>query len=81
MAAFNIANMPALPDMPANNAVNAEAITVSYSYGAYSVIEAITTGSQIFELSFGGLNEMNSNSPVILDIYRLKLSAAKSFKR
>ncbi len=57
---------------------DAEAITVSYSYGAYSVIEAITTGSQIFELSFGGLNEMNSNSPVILDIYRLKMSAAKS---
>lgn len=55
-----------------------DAIKVSYTSSAYSAIEALTTGSQVFELSFGGLNEANSNTPVILDIYKLKLSAAKS---
>lgn len=53
-------------------------ILVNYSYGAYSIVQALTAGSKVFELSFGGLNEANSNSPVILDIYRLKISAASA---
>ena len=53
-------------------------ISVAYSYGAYSAIEALTAGSGIYELSFGGLNEANSNSPVILDIWRLQISAASN---
>lgn len=53
-------------------------IKVSYSYAAYSAVEALTAGGQIYELSFGGLNEANSNSPVILDIYRLRISAASA---
>jgi hypothetical protein len=53
-------------------------IKVSYSYGAYSAVEALTAGGQIYELSFGGLNEANNNSPVVLDIFRLKISAASA---
>lgn len=51
-------------------------ILISYTYGAYDVVQALTAGSQTYELSFGGLNEANSNSPVVLDIYRLQVSAA-----
>lgn len=53
-------------------------VTVTYSYAAYSAVEALTAGSGIFELTFGGLNEANSNSPVILDIWRLQISAASN---
>lgn len=53
-------------------------ISVAYSYGAYSVIEALTAGGEIYELSFGGLNEANNNSPVVLDVFRLKISAASA---
>lgn len=51
-------------------------IEISYTHGAYDVVQALTAGSQTYELSFGGLNEANSNSPVVLDIFRLQVSAA-----
>lgn len=51
-------------------------VQVSYTHGAYDVVEALTAGSRIFSLSFGGLNEANNASPVILDIYRMQVSAA-----
>ena len=57
---------------------DATAILVNYTYHDYDVIEALTTGSGIYELTFGGLNEANSNSPVILDIWRLQVSAASN---
>lgn len=53
-------------------------ILVAYTHGAYDVVEALTAGSQVYEMSFGGLNEANSNSPVVLDIYRLQIGAASS---
>lgn len=53
-------------------------INVAYSYGAYSAVQALTDGSLIYELSFGGLNEADNNSPVVLDIFRLKISAASA---
>ncbi len=53
-------------------------VKVSYSYAAYSAVEALTSGALIYELAFGGLNEADNNSPVVLDIYRLKVSAAKN---
>lgn len=58
--------------------LDGDGISLAYSYAAYSVVEALTTGSLIYELSFGGLNEADNNSPVILDIYKLKISAAKA---
>jgi len=53
-------------------------ILISYTYAGYDVVEALTSGSGIYELSFGGLNEANSNSPVIVDIWRLQISATAS---
>jgi hypothetical protein len=40
------------------------------------VVQALTTGSKTYEMTFGGLNEANSNSPVVLNIYRLQIGAA-----
>lgn len=53
-------------------------LSIAYTHGAYSAVEALTGSSVIYEMSFGGLNEANSNSPVVLDIYKLKISAAKA---
>lgn len=53
-------------------------IKVTYTYAGYDVVEALTSGSAVYELSFGGLNEAHSNSPVVLDIWRLQLSAASA---
>lgn len=53
-------------------------VLIDYTYGAYDVVQALTSGSPTMELSFGGINEANSNSPVVLDIFRLKVSAASN---
>jgi hypothetical protein len=53
-------------------------LSIAYTYGNYSAVEALTSGSVIYEMAFGGLNEANSNSPVVVDLYRLKVSAAKA---
>lgn len=53
-------------------------ILINYTYGAYDVVQALTEGAKVFELSFGGLNEANSNSPVVLDIFRLQVSATSN---
>jgi hypothetical protein len=57
---------------------DADPLLIDYTYGAYAVVEALTSGAVTYELSFGGLNEADNNSPVVLDIYRLKVSAAKA---
>ena len=43
---------------------------VSYTYGAYAAIEALTTKAVELELTFGGMNEADSGKPVIVDIFR-----------
>lgn len=58
--------------------VDGDPISIAYTYAAYSAVEALTSGSVIYEMTFGGLNEANSNSPVVVDLYRLKISAAKA---
>jgi energy-converting hydrogenase Eha subunit B len=53
-------------------------LKVDYAYGAYGRVEAMTSTAVIMELHFEGLNEANSGSPVIVDIYRAQLSPAKA---
>jgi hypothetical protein len=53
-------------------------ISVAYSYGAHQIVQALTSGSGIYELTFDGVNEADSNSPSILDIYRLQIGATAS---
>lgn len=43
---------------------------VSYTYGAYAAIEALTTKAVELELIFGGMNEAESGKPVVVEIFR-----------
>lgn len=54
-----------------------DAITVDYTYGAYAVIEAMTTKAVELSLTFGGLNEADGGKPVIVDIYRASQGITK----
>ncbi len=51
---------------------------VSYSYGAYAVIEALTTKAVELELTFGGLNEADSGKPALVEIFRASQGVTKS---
>lgn len=57
--------------------LDADEITVNYTYGAYAVIEAMTTKSVELALTFGGLNEADGGKPVIVDIYRASQGITK----
>lgn len=57
-----------LPD--AANIVPTDKLWVSYSYGDYAAIEALTTKSVELELIFGGMNEADSGKPVVVNIWR-----------
>lgn len=52
------------------------ALTVDYSHLAYDVVQALTTGGATIELSFEGLNEADSNNPVLIDVWKLSLGAS-----
>lgn len=56
----------------------AEKLWVSYSYGAYAAIEALTTKAVELELIFGGLNEADSGNPVVVNIFRASQGITKS---
>lgn len=57
---------------------DAQALKVDYTFASYHKVEAMTTGAITLELHFDGLNEANSNKPVIVDIYRAQLSPTKA---
>lgn len=56
----------------------ADQLWVSYSYGDYAVIEAITTKASELQLLFGGLNEADSGKPMVVDIWRCSQGVTKS---
>lgn len=53
-------------------------IKVAYSYGAYTNIEALTQGGTTWQVSFGGINEADSNKPVLVDLWKVNLGAASN---
>jgi hypothetical protein len=53
-------------------------IEVTYTYAGYDVVEALTSSSVTLEMAFGGLNEADSGKPVLVDLYRVKIGAAKT---
>ena len=57
---------------------DADKLWVSYSYGAYAVIEALTTKSVELSLTFGGLNEADGGKPVVVDIFRASQGITKN---
>ena len=64
--------------LDAGDIADAQSLKVGYTYVAYSKIEAMTTGAITLELHFEGLNEANSDKPVVVDIYRAQLSPTKA---
>ena len=56
----------------------ADKLWVSYSYGEYAAIEALTTKAPELQLLFGGLNEADSGKPVIVDIWRASQGVTKA---
>lgn len=57
---------------------DADKLWVSYSYGAYAAIEALTTKAVELELIFGGLNEADSGNPVVVNIWRASQGVTKA---
>lgn len=49
---------------------NADKLWVGYSFGAYAVMEALTTKAVELDIVFGGLNEADSGNPQIVEIFR-----------
>ena len=43
---------------------------ISYTYGAFATMEAMTTKAPELQYLFGGMNEADSGKPVIVDIWR-----------
>lgn len=65
-----------LDDAPA--AATPIAGTVSYSYPAHDVVEALTSGSPIIEMRFAGVNEAMSGAASVVDLFRVQVSAASN---
>lgn len=63
--------------LPGTTITEAESIKVSYSHAEYDVIEALTQSAVELEMAFGGINEADSDKPVLVDLYRVSLGAAK----
>lgn len=58
---------------------NGDALTVDYAHSGYDVVEALTTVAPELEMRFGGLNEASNGSPVVVDLFRVKLGATAGF--
>jgi hypothetical protein len=52
-------------------------IEVTYTYAGYNVIQALTASSKTLRLFFEGVNEANNGKILNLDLYRVKVGAAK----
>lgn len=58
--------------------VNTDKLWVSYSYGDYAAIEALTTKSVELEMTFGGLNEAAGGKPTVVDVFRCSQGVTKA---
>lgn len=68
--------LPDAKDIP--EAVGGTDVWVSYTYGDYATIEAMTTKPVELELLFGGLNEADGGKPVMVNIWRCSQGITKS---
>lgn len=66
-----------LLETAADVAVN-DKLWVSYSYGEYAVIEALTTKANELELLYGGMNEADSGKPMVVNVWRASQGVTKS---
>ncbi|MBM96496.1 MAG: hypothetical protein CMI09_11715 [Oceanospirillaceae bacterium] len=52
-------------------------LLITYSFGAYNQIQALTNSSNYWEISFGGMNEADGDKPCVIDLWKVNLGAAK----
>ncbi len=52
-------------------------VKIDYAYAGYDVVQALTKSGLVLEMSFGGVNEADSGKPVVVDLFRVSLGAAK----
>lgn len=57
----------------------ADKLWISYTHGAYAVIEALTTKAPELQLLFGGMNEADSGNPMVVDLWRCSQGITKQF--
>ncbi|BEU96570.1 hypothetical protein ACDW_22750 [Acidovorax sp. DW039] len=62
----------------AKDITESDKLWISYSYGAYAAIEALTTKAVELQLIFGGLNEADNGKPVVVDIFRASQGVTKA---
>lgn len=55
-----------------------DTVALSYDFGSYAVIEALTTKAKELELIFEGLNEADDGKPAIVEIWRASQGVASS---
>lgn len=53
-------------------------LMVDYSHSGYDLIEALAAAAPTLEMSYAGVNEADSGNPCTVDLFRVKLGAAKS---
>lgn len=58
--------------------LDGDLLWLSYTYGGYASIEALTTKAVELALTFGGLNEADSGKPVVVDVFRCSQGVTKS---
>ena len=63
--------------LPGSTITDGAQVKVNYSYTAYDLIETLTRSGVVLEMSFGGVNEADSGKPVVVDLFRVSLGAAK----
>lgn len=62
----------------ATGIADADKLWISYSFGEYAAIEALTTKSMELELTLGGMNEADSGKAVVIEIWRASQGVTKS---
>lgn len=59
--------------IPTASAIPAgDTIHVDYTYGAQSVVQALTTAGKDYQMRFSGLNEAQSGKAVVIDVHRFR---------
>lgn len=51
-------------------------ILVTYAHPDYNQVEALTSGGKNWAITFGGMNEADSDKPCVVDLHKVNLGAA-----
>ena len=72
-----VAPNPAVVGLTGGTAGAPIALTVDYTYSAQNVIDALTVGAQERYLRFEGLNTADTNSPVVIEVFKFSVDPLK----